>query len=300
MLAFLQRYRELLLVAALLLLPAGTWIANAKQGRELTALDKFCLAVSAPITGVVDATLGGITSLWNDYVALRGVHEENQRLVAELAEARAELNARREAELENERLHSLLNFARSDRSQLEAAPVIGVSPTHRRTLTIGKGASSGIAEGMAVVTADGVVGKVVGTYGDTSEVQLLVDASHAVAARVQRSRARVTVRGNGSEKILDLANALRTDDIEEGDLLVTSGTDRIFPKGLVIGRIGRIDRKPYGMYLDGQVLPAVDVAGLEEVLVVVAPDGGRSENQLPDIALELDGMAPPQVIPGAP
>lgn len=300
MLAFLQRYRELLLVAALLLLPAGTWIANAKQGRELTALDKFCLAVSAPITGVVDATLGGITSLWNDYVALRGVHEENQRLVAELAEARAELNARREAELENERLHSLLNFARSDRSQLEAAPVIGVSPTHRRTLTIGKGASAGIAEGMAVVTADGVVGKVVGTYGDTSEIQLLVDASHAVAARVQRSRARVTVRGNGSEKILDLANALRTDDIEEGDLLVTSGTDRIFPKGLVIGRIGRIDRKPYGMYLDGQVLPAVDVAGLEEVLVVVAPDGGRSENQLPDIALELDGMAPPQVIPGAP
>lgn len=300
MLAFLQRYRELLLVAALLLLPAGTWIANAKQGRELTALDKFCLAVSAPITGVVDATLGGITSLWNDYVALRGVHEENQRLVAELAEARAELNARREAELENERLHSLLNFARSDRSQLEAAPVIGVSPTHRRTLTIGKGASAGIAEGMAVVTADGVVGKVVGTYGDTSEIQLLVDASHAVAARVQRSRARVTVRGNGSEKILDLANALRTDDIEEGDLLVTSGTDRIFPKGLVIGRIGRIDRKPYGMYLDGQVLPAVDVAGLEEVLVVVAPDGGRSENQLPDIAFELDGMAPPQVIPGAP
>lgn len=299
MLAFLQRYRELLLVAALLLLPAGTYIAHAKQGRELSALDKFFLAVSAPVTGAVDAILGGATSLWTDYVALRGVHEENKRLVAELADARAELNARLESELENERLHSLLNFARSDRSLLEAAPVIGISPTHRRTLTIAKGAGAGIAEGMAVVTADGVVGKVVGTYGETAEVQLLVDASHAVAARVQRSRARVTVRGNGSDGVLDLANALRTDDIEEGDLLVTSGTDRIFPKGLVIGRIGRIDRKPYGMYLEGQVLPAVDVGRLEELLVVVAPDGGRTD-RLPDMALDGQGLGPAQVIPGAP
>lgn len=299
MLAFLQRYRELLLVAALLLLPAGTYVANAKQGRDLSALDKFCLAVSAPVARTVDGLLGGATSLWNDYVALRGVHEENKRLQDELAQLRGELNQRREAAIENERLHDLLGFTRTTGGRLVAAPVIGVSPTHRRTVTISRGEGAGIAEGMAVVTAEGVVGKVIATYGDTAEVQLLVDSASAVAARVQRTRARVTVRGTGSESTLQLANALRTDDIEEGDLLVSSGTDRVFPKGLIVGRIGRIDRKPYGMYQEGEVLPAVDVSQLEEVLVVV--EAGRpagEEHRLPNAG--LDGLGPAPVVPGAP
>ncbi|WP_373048264.1 rod shape-determining protein MreC [Vulgatibacter sp.] len=297
MLAFFQRYRELLLVAALLVLPAGTYVANAKQGRDLSALDKFCLALSAPVSRVVDGVLGGATALWSDYVALRGVHEENERLRQEVADLRSALNEGREAELENQRLHDLLGFARGDTGRLLAAPVIGVSPTHRRTITISKGAFAGIAEGMAVVTSEGVVGKVVATYGDTAEVQLLVDAASAVAARVQRSRARVTVRGNGSEGALQLANALRTDDIEEGDLLVTSGTDRVFPKGLIVGRIGRIDRKPYGMYQEGEVLPAVDVSGLEEVLVVVEA-GVPAVEELPNAFLEEAGPLP--VVPGTP
>lgn len=297
MLAFLQRYRELMLVAVLLLLPAGTYVANAKQGRDLSSLDKFCLAVSAPVTRVVDGSLDAVSSVWSDYIALRGVHAENERLKAELAEMRAKIVEHGESELENERLHSLLAFAQAEKGHLVAAPVVGVSPTHRRTITISKGAGAGIAEGMAVVTADGVVGKVVATYGDTAEVQLLVDGASAVAARVQRSRARVTVRGNGSEKELQLANALRTDDIEEGDLLITAGTDRVFPKGLVVGRIGRVDRKPYGMYLEGQVLPAVDVTGLEEVLVVVAP-GPDATDELPNAALGEEAPAP--VVPGVP
>jgi len=297
LLAFFQRYRELLLVAALLLLPAGTYVANAKQGRDLSALDKFCLALSAPVARGADAVLGAASSLWTDYVALRGVHEENESLRRELGELKAQLNETREAELENRRLQELLAFARADAGKLVAAPVMGVSPTHRRTITISKGEGAGIAEGMAVVTSEGVVGKVVATYGDTAEVQLLVDSASAVAARVQRSRARVTVRGTGSEAALQLANALRTDDIEEGDLLVTSGTDRIFPKGLVVGRIGRIDRKPYGMYQEGEVLPAVDVSGLEEVLVVVEP-GEPSPDAIPSV--QLDAAQPAPVVPGSP
>lgn len=297
MLAFLKRYRELLLVAVLLLLPAGTYIANAKQGRDLSALDKFCLALSAPVAKATDRVVGGITSLWNDYVALRGVHEENRRLQQEVAALRNQLNQTRELELENLRLQGLLGYVRSSPGRLVAAPVIGVSPTHRRAITIATAEGAGIAEGMAVVTAEGVVGKVVATYGNTAEVQLLVDGSSAVAARVQRSRARVTVRGSGSERELRLANALRTDDIEEGDLLVTSGTDRVFPRGLVVGRIGRIDRKPYGMYLEGVVHPAVDVSGLEEVLVVVDP-GDSAPEGLPTVRV---GEAGPEAIgSGAP
>jgi len=294
LLAFLQRYRELLLVVALLLLPAGTYIANAKQGRDLSSLDKLCLAVSAPISRAVDHVTTGVLGLWAEYVDLRGVRAENAELRESIAELRSQLSARTEAELENQRLHELLTFTRASRGRAVAAPVIGVSPTHRRVVTIAIGKDDGIAAGMAVVTADGVVGKVVATYGGTAEVQLLIDGGSAVAARVQRSRARVTARGLGQESSLQLANALRTDDIETGDILVTSGTDRVFPKGLVIGRIGSIQREAYGMYLQGEILPAVEVRGLEEVLVLVVPG---EDSELPT-AHASDDMVPG--IPGLP
>lgn len=294
MLAFLQRYRELLLVTALLLLPAGTYVANAKQGRELSSLDELCLAISAPISRAVEGTAGFVLGIWSSYVDLRDAREENARLREALAEATGRLAARTEAELENERLHELLAFSKAVRGRSVAAPVIGVSPTHRRVVTIATSPGDGIAAGMAAVTADGVVGKVVATYGRTAEVQLLVDGASAVAARVQRSRARVTVRGTGEEASLQLANALRTDDIESGDILVTSGTDRVFPKGLVIGRIGRVQRESYGMYLEGEIRPAVDVSGLEEVLVIVS---SSDEDELPT-AHAREGSTP--VLPGLP
>lgn len=290
MLAFLQRYRELLLVAALLLLPAGTYVANAKQGRDLSSFDKLCLALSAPISRAVDRVATSVVDAWGGYVDLRGVREENAELRESLAEARALLSARREMELENERLHELLAFTQGSRRRFVAAPVIGVSPTHRRVVTIAVDPDAGIATGLAVTTADGVVGKVVATYGRHADVQLLIDGSSAVAARVQRSRARVTVRGSGQERALQLANALRTDDIQAGDLLVTSGTDRVFPKGLVIGRIGRVKREEFGMYLEGEVLPAVDVSGLEEVLVLVEP--GEEEGAQPTVRVSDEAPAP--------
>lgn len=294
--AFLQRYRELLLVAALLLLPAGTFIANAKQGRELSSIDKLFLAMSAPVSQAVDRVATSVIGLWTGYVDLRGIREANEELRLEVAELRSQLDARVEAELENQRLHELLDFAQARRGRSVAAPVIGISPTHRRVITIAIGKDDGVREGMPVVTADGLVGKVTSTYGGTAEVQLLVDGSSAVAARVQRSRARVTVRGLGHEGSLRLANALRTDDVEAGDLLITSGTDRVFPKGLVIGRIGRLQRESYGMYLEGEILPAVDVAGLEEVLVLVSPSDG-DEGELPTAKAYEDRLP---VLPGTP
>lgn len=298
MLAFLKRYRELLLALALLLLPAGTYIANARSGRGLSAIDHLCLAISAPIARAVEGAVGGAIDLWHGYVALRGVREENARLRREISEARAEVTRRREGDLENERLRKLLAFSQASTGSLVAAPVVGVSPTHRRMITIAKGGGDGIAEGMAVVTADGVLGRVTATYGSYAQVQLLVDSTSAIAARVQRSRARATVRGTGEESALQLDNALRTDDIQDGDLLVTSGTDRIFPKGLVIGRVQKAERKPYGMYLTAEVRPAVDVSSVEEVLVVVVPG---DDAEPPSAGLEAGSpAAPPPVVPGTP
>src|SRR5688500_16731959 len=117
LLAFLKRYRELMLVVALLLFPAGTFIANAKQGRDLSGLDRLCLAASAPIASAVDGLVGGSIDAWNGYADLRGIREENLKLKGELLAARDELREVREAELENGRLRELLSFAEVERGK---------------------------------------------------------------------------------------------------------------------------------------------------------------------------------------
>lgn len=270
MLAFFKRYRELLLVAALLLLPLGTWIANAQRGRDLSAFEKFCLAATSPVRDATARVMGAGLDAWHSYVDLRRVHEENELLREAVAELQTRLNQRVEAEQENERLRALVEFSRAERGKMVAAEVVGVSPSHRRSILVAKGERDGIRRGMPVFTAEGVVGKVVAAYGGSSEVQLLVDPSSAVAARIQRSRARLTVRGTGDDQRMRLANIHRTEDVLEGDVVVTSGTDGVFPKGLVVGRVGRVERKPFGMELEGEVLPAIDVAGLEEVLIAIS------------------------------
>lgn len=272
MLAFLKRYRELLLVAALLLLPLGTWVANAQRGRDLSAFEKLCLAATAPVRDVTSRIVGTALEGWHSYVDLRRVHEENELLREAVSELQYRLNHALEAERENERLRSLVDFSAGARGTMVAAEVVGVSPSHRRAILLAKGERDGVRKGMPVFTAQGVVGKVIATYGSSSEVQLLVDSSSAIAARIQRSRARLTVRGTGEDERMRLAHIHRTEDVLEGDVVVTSGTDGVFPKGLVLGRVGRIERKPYGMQLEGDVIPAIDVAALEEVLIAITSD----------------------------
>jgi rod shape-determining protein MreC len=120
---------------------------------------------------------------------------------------------------------------------------------------------------MPVVAAEGVVGRVIRSAPHDSRVLLLTDASSAVASLVQRNRTRGVVRGQGD--ILTLDFALRQEDIEVGDRIVTSGTGGVFPKGLVIGEVTRTAREQYGLFQTVTVSSAVDFARLEEVLVLV-------------------------------
>jgi rod shape-determining protein MreC len=99
-------------------------------------------------------------------------------------------------------------------------------------------------------------------------VLLLTDRNSAIAARVERSRARATVRGTGDPSSCRLDYALRADDILEGDVLVTAGTDGVFPRGLPLGRVEDLRKGGQGLYQRAEVAPAVDVSRVEEVLVL--------------------------------
>lgn len=275
MLRLLKRYRELLVVAVLLLWPLASFLASGgKRARAPNFLDRAVLAVTGPaqrgLHYLLDGTLAGVKG----YLALTGVKRDNDALRVENARLRAAVQALGESKLENERLRKLLQYTEQQAGPEIPARVVGVNPVSGLlSVRIDKGENDGVFRGMAVVTPDGIVGQVVRATGGWADVALIRDRQSKVAVRVQRSRARATAIGD-EDNPLKLANALRTEDIVEGDVLVTAGTDGVYPAGLVVGTVRSLEKKEHGMFQAAEIVPSVDSVKLEEVLVVPANPAG--------------------------
>jgi rod shape-determining protein MreC len=293
----LKRYRELILVGVLLVVPLGVFLAQAKHPSERTRLDRGILFVTAPIERATGWVIVKVLDGWHGYIALRHAHQraaDLQRAVTTLELDRLELRKTRE---ENERLRRLLGFAQeSPDRRFVGARIIGVrlDPKALQLVTIDRGADQGLEPMMPVVVAHGVVGRVHSVAATTADVLLLSDRNSSVAVRVERSRARANVRGTGSPDTCRLEYALRSDDMVEGDLLVTSGTDGVFPRGLPVGALVGLKRSGQGLYQRADVRPAVDVTKLEEVLVVTSFDR-RAEG--PEQASATRGPVRPAGVP---
>jgi rod shape-determining protein MreC len=271
----LKRYRELILVAVLLVVPLGVFLAQTRHPSERTRLDRGILYVVAPIERATGWVIVKALEGWHGYVALRHAHERAvglRQTVTMLELDRLELQKVRE---ENERLRRLLGFAQeSPDRRFVGARIIGVrlDPKALQLVTIDRGANEGLEPMMPVVVAHGVVGRVHSVAATSADVLLLSDRNSSIAVRVERSRARANVRGTGSPDTCRLEYALRSDDMVEGDVLVTSGTDGVFPRGLPVGSLVGLKRSGQGLYQRSDVRPAVDVTKLEEVLVVTSFD----------------------------
>ncbi len=267
----LRRFRFFLLAIVLLLATVVLYSYNLRQKSVTTFFERALLSVAAPFQVAIDSGVDGVQSLWFNYLWLVDARQENQRLQAENRELRGRLSQMEEFALQNERLRKLLAFV--DDLDLAALPaqVVGEDVSHwSRTLVIDKGTRSGLREGLPVVASEGVVGRVVKVSPYSSRVLLITDSSSAVATLVQRTRARGIARGFGDS--LTIEYALRGEDITTGDVLVTSGTGGVFPKGLPLGRVTSVTREPYAMFQRVSARPMVDFPQLEEVLVVLEAD----------------------------
>jgi rod shape-determining protein MreC len=298
LLGLLKRFRDLLLVAALLAVPLAVFFAHAKRPTERSRLDRSVVALTAPVERGVAWVIGGALDGWRNYVALRGAREravELSRRVNQLELGRLQKD---QLAKENERLRQLLGFAeREDDLEVVGARVVGVrlDPKGLQLVTLDRGADDGVQRMMPVVVPQGVVGRIHSVSRHTADVLLVVDRNSSVAARVERSRARANVRGVGDAFTCRLDYALRSDDLVEDDVLVTSGTDGVFPRGLPVGKVRNLKKQGQGLYQKADVAPTVDVTKLEEVLVVVA--GG---DRRPDPEPELPPPSAPQAKTTAP
>jgi rod shape-determining protein MreC len=147
--------------------------------------------------------------------------------------------------------------------------VIGKDSTRWfQTILINKGSKEGLVKNIAVLTPEGIVGHIIEVSAGVSKVLLINDINSSVSAIVQRNRTQGIVVGSGGElcRTKFLSN---TADIRDGDIMVTSGLGGIYPKGITIGRLHNIVRKPTGLFLEAEVKPGADLIRLEEVLIVV-------------------------------
>jgi rod shape-determining protein MreC len=278
--SLIKRYRELIVVSILLLYPLATFLGGGRRAREPNVVDRGVLAVSAPIQRGLGWSIDQVAEGWSSYLALRGVKQQNDELLRENAELRGRVHALFEAESENQRLRGLLAYSEQRVGQEVVARVIGVNPVSNvLSIRLNRGSNHGVHPGGAVITSQGVVGQVIRATGGYADVVLITDGASRLAVRVQRSRARATAAGVGGDQNLRLENLLRTEDLQDGDLIITAGTDGVFPPGLAVGRATAVSRRATGMFQSAEVIPAVDMTRLEEILVLsplVTGEGGSA------------------------
>jgi rod shape-determining protein MreC len=229
------------------------------------------LEIIRPIDAGIKHFSAGTSGIVNDYLALVHVREENAHLRLELTRVKSDQARLAELETENRHLSELLELRDVLGLNAVAANVIGSDATGlSHTLILASGESNGLRPGMAVLSNQGVVGKIIAVSPHASRVLLIDDHNSALDGFDQRSRARGIVAGLVDDGLI-LKYTDRSEDIRAGDPVVTSGLDGIFPRGLLVGTIKYVHREGPGLFLNVSIAPAVEFRGLEQVLIVTQP-----------------------------
>jgi rod shape-determining protein MreC len=282
---FLKKYRELILASLMLALPMVTYVAHAQKPFVPGPVRNGIVWATSPIQRAIVWTVSSAQDAWYGYVDLRHTHQENLELRRQVLALRVRDERVDELQAENARLRRIVSFdeAQSD-IRLVTASVVAFGPDPKfRSIRIGRGSVDGIRQGMPVVTPDGVVGRVSRVYEAASDVLLIIDPTSAVAALSQRTRTRATARGVGDVTRIRLDFIVKSDDIEEGDILVTAPSGGLFPKGLRMGRVTHVTESSdssHGLFKGAELIPAVDFDRLEEVQVVM-DNGPSAARELP-------------------
>ncbi len=270
MIRYLREYRFYILLFLFLLIPISAIDTTTRAPRDYRFYDKAILAVVAPIQMVIRTVLDGSVSFAQNYLYLFNTRIENQALLEENRRLLNSIASLQETLKENERLKRLLGFQEQFKLKTVVARVIAKDVSNDfRMIRINRGEEFGIKPNMAVVSDEGIVGRVLRVSNGTADVVTILDLLSAVDSIVERSRARGVVEGL-TDEVAQLKFALRTDDIQPGDLLITSGLEGTFPKGVPVGTVSKVNRKSFGITQEVEVRPSVDFSKLEEVLIVTS------------------------------
>ena len=242
----------------------------AKPGRGST-LRYWAVALVTPFEKLAHGTGLQVRSVWHNYIDLRHTRQQNRDLQAEVARLREEQAAFAEDAREGRRIEALLDFRQHYIAKTVAAQIVGTSGTDRsRVVYLDKGSADGLKPDQAVITPDGVVGKLRAVLGHTAQLLLLSDTTSGAGVVLASSRIRGIVHGAANGK-LEITNLTADSRIQPGEKVLTSGGDQVFPRGLPVGVVESIEPDPeHQPYTRITVKPAAELTRLEEVLVVTS------------------------------
>lgn len=267
--SFLNRYRN---ISVLLLVIVGQLILLAvqvKNDQDVRMIRVWAVTAVTPVARLVESIRGGSSGLIHNYFVLRETGEENRRLREEVGRLRMENNFLKNELATADRAKALQVFQTRTPSKTLAANVIGVGAgANSKTVFVNRGFAEGVRRGMAVVTPDGIVGKVIGAYPVSSEVLLVTDPEFAAGVMSQSARARGTLKGQGSPNC-KIDYVPYEDKVEVGDWFYASGDDRIFPRGFPVGVVKSV--RPGQPFKEILLEPSALQQGLEDVLIVITP-----------------------------
>src|ERR1022692_956978 len=267
---FLGRYKNLIVLAAILfaqIIALAVQVHRPTQGGDPRLLRLWAISAVTPVETAVVHTQRWVNDTWNSYAYLRGVRRENRELRAEIDRMKVEDARYAEDARMARRIQALLAFKEQYVDTTVAAQVIGTSGSEQsRILYLDKGLKDGIKPDMAVITPAGIVGKIVQVFPDSSQVLPINDQFSGVGAALKSSRLQGILRGS-SNGVTTLQYVMSDEKVEPGEEVITSGGDRIFPKGLPVGKVVSVEPGK-DLFLNIRVVPSARLDQVEEVLIV--------------------------------
>jgi rod shape-determining protein MreC len=268
----LGRYRNLIILVGVLFLQvlglAMQVKRNANEAQDTRLIRIWVVGAITPFERALVWVESGTGNLWHNYFYLRGVRAENRDLKAQIEQMRLEQVRLKDDAAQAHRLQTLLAFKEQSVAKTVAAQVIGSSGSDlSRVIYIDKGSNSGISRDMAVITADGIVGKVLLAYPSVSQVLLINDQTSGVGAILEKTRLQGVLRGTVNGEVV-LERVMSDEQVSVGETLLTSGGDQIFPKGLPVGTVAKVGGGK-DLFLNIRIRPAANLSKLEEVLVLL-------------------------------
>lgn len=295
--SFFVRYRNLVVLLAMLVAQilglamqvhqtdSGRMSMDRRDGSGVRLIRLWANALVSPPERAFHATSQGITDLWQNYIDLRHVREQNQQLEQTIGRLRLEQAALLADARQGQRLQGLLHFQEKYIYKTLAAQIIGTSGSAQsHVVYLDKGAADGLQRDMAVITPDGIVGKVRDVFPHSAQVLLINDQTSGAGVILETTRIRGILRGNaaGQPQVVDIMEDSR---IKPGEKVLTAGGDEIFPRGLPVGVVEKVVPDPeHDSYIHVIVKPAVALDRLDEVLVITSTEPRFPAEQQQDMA----------------
>lgn len=289
------RYRNIIVLLMVIFAQLILLAWQVRSDTDVPMVRVWAVTAVAPVASTIEGFRNGTTGFFSNYFELRNAREQSRRLSTEVERLRVENQLLKNELSSAQRAEALAGFQARNPSKMIGARVIGATPgVGTKSVLIDRGTQSGVRRGMAVVTPDGIVGTVIAVFPFASQVRSVTDPGFAAGVESQKNHVHGVLKGLGTSSArVDFVPTGQK--IEVGEMFFTSGEDRVFPKGLPVGKVTSV--REGTNFQEITVEPSGTESAPEEVLIIIDP----VHQAIPDEApAETPVFLAPDVNPGGP